>query len=59
MSATEDHPILNVIATKLKGSHCGISHVHRASESVEFYDTNQLQWFELAVRPIDEPEEDS
>lgn len=56
MTAPVEHPVLDHIVTDL---HVRQQYVHhRESECVEFYDSEQDQWFEIAVRPIDSPSSD-
>ncbi len=56
MNSPEDHPVLDRIFVR-----CGATWsdqyqaARRESECVEFYDSDRSQWYEIVVRPIDEP----
>ncbi len=54
MACVENHEVLDIIENALAGSKtCDVRHVKRESECVEFRDGDQ--WYEIVVRPIDEP----
>ena len=51
MSTPVDHQILDAIIMTVPF----LDEAHRESECIEFYDAEQEQWFEIVVRPIDDP----
>lgn len=55
----EDHEVLDGIMSQADNHSVFrqrvITAVHRESECIEFYDATSRQWYEIVVRPIDEP----
>ncbi len=54
MTCPVDHPVLDRIAHTL-AIYVPDSYPSRESECVEFMCTENRQWYEIVVRPIDEP----
>ena len=55
MIAPVDHRVLDGIANHLNWVDVTVRCARRESECVEFQDDELGQWFEIVVRPIDEP----
>lgn len=51
MSAPVNHDVLDSIWSQLLATY----HPRRQSECVEFQDRETGQWYEIVVRPIDQP----
>ena len=56
MSCPEDHRVLDAIRDPI-GALPSVLRVSRESECIEFYDLRLDHWFEIVVRPIEEPSE--
>ena len=54
LGCPEDHPVLDQISDVVAGVE-HVMRVSRESECIEFYDLEQDRWFEIVVRPIEEP----
>lgn len=56
MSSPEEHPILDRIYDAIgKDNEPEFSRLSLESECIEFWDSEEGQWYEIVVRAIDEP----